>query len=97
MTEPSNAICKNCRWWRSLYDQYSGECHRHGPGMTSYHRKIGWGNSPEDREIVLHVGWPSTRNNDTCGEVEQGKFPGWELSETFVMDSNMNVHKLRTW
>lgn len=95
MTSESK-VCENCRWWKAVYHgEYSGECRRHGPGMTSSHRKIGWGNGPEDREIVSHIGWPHTRNDDTCGEFESGKFPVWERGETFVMDSAMNVSKWR--
>lgn len=93
MTQP---ICKNCKWWKSR-QAFTGECRRHGPGMTSSHRKIGWGNGPEDREIVSHIGWPSTSDNDTCGDFDAGKFPGWELSETYSMDANMTVSKLRQW
>lgn len=90
-------LCKNCKWWKVYDFGYTGECRRHGPSMTCSHRKIGWGNGPEDREITSHIGWPDTDAKDTCGEFESGAFPGYEIGETFVMSSDMTVSKVRQW
>ncbi len=75
--------CRSCKWWKSYDRQYSGECHRHPPGVAT--------ETNRDGHVCSLTAWPATRESDTCGEHQPGQYPKLKASYDYIMDNNMNV------
>lgn len=55
MINKEDRYCENCRWWhdpRSFSIVMGGECHRYPPTFVP----------------LVDPSWPTTKNDDWCGE-----------------------------
>jgi hypothetical protein len=63
-------VCRNCKWWKPVDEEGTGECIRHAPRPVINPKK-----SRKQDAVNLITYWPETFSFETCGEWERSDWP----------------------